>query len=383
MLKKIFTACAGVLLTGAMTFAENLNGVYSGQANGEAIAITLQSNGEAVRGSVSFHGATIPLAGRQSDGQVQGVWQAPTGQNIPFVAAMDGASLQLQTNGVTYSLNRQQTQTSDRNPGPEFRAVDEDQDRSPAPIRQGAQPVAFNSQMARSDIFAFPVPQGWNHNEGTNAVFVCSPDASMMIGFTGLERVNTGTPIQFLHYMMEKVHNLPISQLVSCDRVPFQGGEAIEAVWITRRANGCCVKSWARVAIVQGYGSNGYVLMASATPDQFDRVIGGLKAMAEKIQIINPARAFQRDAALAVQQNTNYNHPMDHSFAQGYWDRQKTTDAVIARGSDVRRDTYVSTDPHTGTPYWHNGSAYDNSGRVVNPERPNEYLNEASHWQNH
>ena len=67
---------------------------------------------------------------------------------------------------------------------------------------------------------------------------------------------------------------------------------------------------------------------------------------------------------------------------QQIWDREGRQSAALARGSDARRDTYVSTDPSTGRQFYHGQAAYDPArGGVVNPYRPTELLTPAPHWQ--
>jgi hypothetical protein len=382
MLKQILTACAAVVLSGSISLAGDLSATFTGQGNGQSVTVTLQSRGGEVHGTVATGGANFPLVGRESDGSVEGIWRAPNGQDVPFLARTNGSELQLQTNGATYSLSTSTNQDASHTAPAVIRSDREDSRARPnaVPQQQAVAQAVGNVEMCQSQVFAFPVPQGWQHNESPNAVFVYTPDASATIGFTGMERINTGTPIQFLHFMMEKVHDIPLTQVLDCKPIEYPGGTGIECAWLTRRANGSVCKSWARCVVVQGYGSNGYILLASAPADRFDASFATLKALAEKIQITNGDAGFDRQNALAVQRNSNFNHPMDHSFADQYWVNQKRMDGVMARGSDVRTGNYVSSNPTTGAAYDHGVGAFDNTGHVVDPENPNQYL-VTRHWE--
>jgi hypothetical protein len=252
-------------------------------------------------------------------------------------------------------------------------------------VTQTAQPAV---QQVQGQIFTYPVPQGWHCiGETTNEVFINAPDNSMAIGFMGLERVQVGNSMQFMHqaFGLYGCQNL---QVLGGNRLPAPNCDAIEAT-VTYVVQGMARKAWVRVAVVQqnGFG-NGYMLIAAAAPEKFDGVINSLKPLCDRIQITNATLAFDRQRAMANQQaafansGASLNHPMDDTVTKGYWDRQKTMDDISARRSDVMLDSYRSTDTTTGTVYAHGQDAYDPTrGGVVNPERPTEILTPEQQWQ--
>src|SRR4051812_27543956 len=168
---------------------------------------------------------------------------------------------------------------------------------SAQPVAQAPQPAI---QQAQGRIFTYPVPQGWRLvNETSNEVFVCSPDASMVLGFAGLERVQVGNSMQFLQHMVQ-IYGCQNLQVLGGNRLPVQNCDAIEAT-ITYVSQGRPIKAWVRVAVVQqnGFG-NGYMLIAAATPEKFDNVVGSIKPLCDRIQVTDQSAAFDRANAAAA-----------------------------------------------------------------------------------
>ncbi len=373
MLRKLIQACAGIALSGGTLFASDLAGSYAGQADGQSVQVSLHDEGDVLRGTMQVAGHTLPMAARENNGRLEGVWQNPAGQQIPFTATTSGSGISLSTNGGTYTLQRGQQATAPA----QFQAAPEAVQSAPAGGR-------LDAQMLQGQIFSVPVPAGWTHSESSNETFILAPDGSMGIGFAGLERITPCTPAQFLQYMATTVYKFQNFRVLSTQRIAAGGGDGIEAV-ISYSSNGQAYQSWVRVIVVQAYGSaNGYMLIAGANPDKFERVMADLKPLAEKIQITNAGAAFDRANALAVQRNAgaSLNHPMDDTVTSGYWQRQHTQEMAAARDSDVRRGTYTSHDTTTGTAYTHGADAYNAArGGVVNPERPTEILTPSEQWR--
>lgn len=382
MFKKMIKSAVAALIASSATsaIAADLNGDYTAtQANGQEIRLHLESQGQSFSGEVNIAGQRLPIAGRQANGYFQGTFRAPNGQDVQINGMQTQGGVSMITNGVKYDFgyaNRNNQQNDRPRPTEPGDMVANPQ---AAPIS-----ASGNVDTFQGEIFSTPVPQGWRQSQSSNEVLVAAPDASMSFGFVGLERFRAMDAMTYLKFIVEMYGNKNL-QVLGARQINYQGAtQAIEAKISFTSPNGNNYAGWMRVAVfVAGGQMNGYAIFTAATPERFDRVSGQLQAMAEKIQITNATLAFDRARALNNIQMVK-NRPMDDTVTSGYWDRTRRTDAVMARGSDVRRDSYISTDSSTGQQYWHGQAAYDPTrGGVVNPERPTEILTPADHWQGH
>jgi hypothetical protein len=377
MLKQIITACAGVIISGSSVLAANVTGVYSATANGQTVSIELRGEGD-VRGMFRTDSGSIPLVARENDGRMQGTFQGNNGQQMPFVAATDGTHLQVSVNGQAMVFER-----SNAGNTPEAQVAPAEQPRQQfAPRQQGN--LIPQTQMGQGQYFQYALPQGWQPTESCAGMQVTSPDNTMTVGFVGTEAMSTRfTPSQYAQMSMS-FNGIANWRVLDAKPVPanVQGGEAIEEI-VSYTANGIPCKGWVRCVVVTGFGQcNGYTLFAAAEAGHFDQGSDGLKALADKIQITNPAAVFQRDIRAGNMARTVVNRPMDHSFVDSYWKNQKVNEDVSGRRSDVMRNSYGYTDESTGQTYHFGAEAYDATiGGVRNPNRPTEILTPDQRWQ--
>jgi hypothetical protein len=78
---------------------------FAGNWAGDGIELSLQQNGESVRGTLAIDGSEFPVDGRIVDGRIQGTFDAD-GQKFEFVAEPKGDGLVLESDGTTYNLSK-------------------------------------------------------------------------------------------------------------------------------------------------------------------------------------------------------------------------------------------------------------------------------------
>ena len=378
MLKNIIKSAAALLLASGSTLAMDVSGNYVSRNNGQEIGMELSGEGQ-IRGAFIMNGKRVGLVAQESNGQLRGIIQASDGP-IPFVGAMTRDGLVIEIDGrpllLTPARGNRQPNVAPREVAPRGvnPRVENGRNQQPA-----AGPLSY--RIEQGEIFSTPVPQGWLTSQSINETYSASPDGKLGFGFVGLEAVGAATPTQFAQFIFNLYGNKNL-QVSDVRRVQYPGAtEAIEAQVSFVSKDGNPSVGWIRVAtFVSGGSMNGYMVFASGTPDRFEAVADQLIEMVEKIQITNANRAFDRDRRMQNIQMVQ-NRPMDHGFADGYWKNQKRVEGAMARGSDVRRDRYISSDPVSGERFEHGQDAYDPArGGVQNPNRPTENLRPAPHW---
>jgi hypothetical protein len=368
MLKTTLKSIVALALTATSAAALDVTGTYRGAENGTPIAVELAGEGQ-VRGAFVANGIRLNLAGVEKNGQIQGVLHTPDGRQVLFSATRNGNGLVFQAAGGQVQLT-----------------LDNGTARNAPPVNvpqvNGPANMPANVRLAQGEVFAIPLPAGWQMSQSICECFSVSPDQSLAFGFIGLERIAVATPEQFLHSMLQLYKHGPAT-IHAAQPIRFEGATAAAEFRFSYRAsNGRQMTAWARVAVTHYGGQmNAYMIVTSTAPEAFDANFPALKAMAEKIEIVNVQRAFDRDRALAIIKSIP-NRPMDHSFTESYWKNSKRMDDVMKRGSDVRRDQYTWTDPVTGEKYHGGQNNIDpTKGGVPNPQRPTELLVPEPHWQ--
>lgn len=208
MFKKIFSVCAGVVFSSGLALAVDVSGVYSGESNGQNVSITLNSQDGVVRGQVAVGGGgTLPLVGREMNGQIQGIWRNVNGQDVPFAAVAGPDGLQLQTNGMTYSLSRggssQGVSPLEPRTGGRFAPATEQAD--PVAGGNGAATGQLQLQTRQGRVMQADIPAGWSFSDTTNGIDTSAPDGITWVSHIWLRGVGRCNPDLFLQGSIEDV----------------------------------------------------------------------------------------------------------------------------------------------------------------------------------
>jgi hypothetical protein len=330
-----------------MALAVDVSGTYSGQN----VSVVLSSDGGMVRGEVAVNGRTLPLVGHESNGSIQGVWRTPDGQDVPFAATAGPDGIQLQTNGMTYSLARGQGNTGGSiNPqaGGQMAAAEQ---VDPQPVTNaGGEAVQLELETRQGRVMQCAIPAGWTFSESTNGVDVSTPNGRLQMSHTYLRTMGRSNPDLFLQTTLRQMAQWGVAnvQITSCSELSPQS-KLYELQYTVR---GQPVRAKFQVTIRPGpEGFTAEVVRVQTAPELFDRFLPLLITMAKSVRVLD-GNAFCANAQMngeIVKQN--------NIRTQSIHDVAAIRSAGVAHQNQVRDEINQSSDD-----YIRSQSRFDDKG---------------------
>ncbi len=348
MFRKLFTACAGVVLTAGFAFAGNVDGVYTCSNNGQNISVTLNSDGSNVTGQVSVNGSNLPLRGRESNGKIQGVWRNAKGQTIPFVAAEGANGLQLQTAGVTYNLSRNGNGAQPV-AQPAAQSAPQMMDNTSAAAVPTSSTNTIQLQMYQGRCLQVQVPAGWTCHDSNAGVDAASPDNSIWVSRLFLRAMGRATPDMMVQRQAASWGRFGITnvQVVSQKNLSASSKQyELTFTFHGQPARGLIVES-----IQQG--PNGFMsdmTILQATADKYEQCLPLMGAIAKSVRVTDSNTFVDNGKlnALAVKRTeiaTKSAQDVGDIIINGENARSQVRDRTNLGADDTLRDVTRFQDP--------------------------------------
>ena len=171
MFRRTLQLAVATVSIGSSAFAADLAGTYATQTPQGPLLLTLHQKQGKLSGTVQYGNQQFPIIGQPSGNQLVGSW-AGKGGAVPFAASIDGTHLILNTNGVTYELDKSDA-TPSHGPAAQIgapRAAPSPDDAIDELVRQHwtlARPqtdvdsVQWNDIVFSDNTGAVSMPQGW------------------------------------------------------------------------------------------------------------------------------------------------------------------------------------------------------------------------------
>ncbi len=367
MFKRTLITAAASLFLGTAAFAD-VSGTYLANTEQGPITIELHPDQGHLAGTLTGNGKSLPVMAGEFGDRVNGVVECE-GRPVAFTATLQGTSLNLNTNGVTYRFEKTGAAAANRPAagpvevrgpitaaGPIQPQSNDNPLAVPTPQNQPlqpAQPAAQQAGVQQGQYFRFAVPAGWQHEETPNGVDLVGPDGITAASHALIRGQGNMTAQQFTQLLLQslgqKISNL---RIVSSQEVPGQAGPCLvtEGTYITagKPAHGLMI-----VTVSSNAGSYFVDALVIQAPEESWKQ--NVQMLMNIAQSVTPANADQapRNAG-PIRPGNNYNsapainrnQPVDDaSLRNGYESRNQSMDRVIQRQNDALRGHQSSNTP--------------------------------------
>jgi hypothetical protein len=288
-------------------------------------------------------GGMLPLAGREMNGQIQGTWRTANGLDIPFAASVGPNGLVLQTNGVTYSLDRggsSGTPSPANLPARGQFAPSAQPSPVAANIPAAAPAVQLGTRQGR--VMQADIPAGWSFSDTTNGIDTSAPDGISYVSHTWLRGVGRCNPDMYLNRSMQMWPQWGMTdvKLISAKDVSGQSRVyEMEYNFHGRPAH-------AKVQVTVSPAPESYMaemVIIQTAPENFEQYQPTLIAMAKSVRVMD-ANAFCDNGKINGEIRKRYE--IRTQTAQevaaiqnaGYEYRNHVQEQMFLQDSDTRRD---------------------------------------------